>query len=278
MRTAVALASPELELLRSLIASHSGIDLGRHRGTFLETRVRRRMAKTGARSLYEYYRMVTAAQGAGRELQSLMEEVSIHETCFFRNPHQFQTLESLALPERVRARLRQGKRRLRIWSAGCSSGQEPYSIAISCIETVVVSESWDLKLYATDISGQVVAQARIGAYAPTQVEGLSPLRLQRFFRRAEGVYTVRPWLRRRVEFRVASVLDGPPEGDVDVVFCRNVMIYFDAAGQRRLVSVLADAVAPGGFLFLGHTESLAGASDAFRMVAVGRGIAYQRLP
>ena len=269
-------ASPEIELFRTLLSSHLGIDFGRQQPIFLETRLRRRMAKTGARSLYEYYRMV--AQGRNpRELELLVNEVAIHETSFFRNPAQFDLLQRIALPERASARLRAGERRLQLWSAGCSTGQEPYSIAISLAESLVLPEKWDLGLLATDVSSHAVEQARRGRFTGAQVEDLSPERRQRFFERRGDTFTVRSWVRRGLEFQHGNVLADPP-GVFDVVFCRNLMIYFDRQRQKRLAGVLTESVVPGGYLFLGHTESLAGLSEDFSLVSLGNGIVYQRRP
>src|SRR5262249_23261735 len=259
-------SAAELQLFRDLLASRSGIDFGRYRESFLESRLRRRMREAGARSLYEYYRMVTAPGGEHGELQVLVDEVSIHQTHFCRNAPQFQTLEAMALPERVSTRLTQGRRRLYLWSAGCSSGQEPYSVAMSLFENTVLPETWDVRLMGTDISAQVLRQARRATYTAAQMGGVSPERQRRFFDKKGDTFAVRPWLRQRVEFRHGSLLEGPPTLDLDVIFCRNVMIYFDRATQRRLIALLARALAPGGYLFLGHTETLAGLSEGFRMV------------
>jgi chemotaxis protein methyltransferase CheR len=268
----------EIQLFRELLSSKAGIDFGRMRETFLESRLRRRMREAGARSLYEYYRMVTAPGDARGELQSLVDEVSIHETSFFRNPAQFETLEGTVLADRVSTRLRDRRRRLYLWSAGCSTGQEPYSMAMSLFEHTVLPETWDVRLMATDISGHVLRQCRRAAYTAAQMEGVSAERRRRFFEKKGDTFTVRSWLRQRLEFQLGNLLDGPPLVDLDVVFCRNVMIYFDRATQRRLGVMLARVVAPGGYLFLGHTETLTGLTDAFRMVSRPQGIAYQRLP
>jgi chemotaxis protein methyltransferase CheR len=269
--------SPEIELFRSLLTSHLGIDFGRQQPIFLETRLKRRMTQAGARSLYEYYRMV-APGGDPRELDLLVNEVAIHETSFFRNPAQFELLQRVVLPDRVSVRLRSGDRRLRLWSAGCSTGQEPYSIAITLAESVVLPEKWDLGLLATDVASQALDHARRGRYTGAQAEGLSPERRQRFFERRGDALTVRSWVRRGLEFRQGNVLAGPPSGGLDVIFCRNLMIYFDRERQKCLADVLEASVAPGGYLFLGHTESLAGLSDAFSLVSLGNGIVYQRRP
>src|SRR5262249_24405613 len=220
--------SAEIGLFRELLSRAAGIDFARHREAFLESRVRRRMRQTGARSLYEYYRLVTRRGGAGAELQRLLNEVSIHETSFFRNPAQFTALETIAIPERVGARLREQRRRLHVWSAGCSTGQEPYSIAMSDSETAVLPETWDVRITATDISTDALPQARHGVYPASQLASVAPERQRRFFQKSDDGFAVRSWLRRRVAFVPANVLDGPPGLDLDVIFCRNLMIYFDA--------------------------------------------------
>ena len=269
-----AASAAEIDLFRHLLLRASGIHFGRHREAFLESRLRRRMRKVGARSLYEYYRRVAGAQAAPGELQALVNEVSIHETAFFRNPAQFQALETTVIPERVAARLREQRRRLHVWSAGCSTGQEPYSIAMSIFDTTVLADAWDIRIFATDISTDVLAQAREGVFPASQLARLGQERQLRFFARSGESFAVRPWIRRRVEFIQANVFDGPPRLDLDVIFCRNVMIYFDAGRQRQLVAMAARALAPGGYLFLGHTESVAGLTDAFRMVSRSGGIVY----
>jgi chemotaxis protein methyltransferase CheR len=290
--------SPDVELLRNLLLARSGIDFGRHREILLENSLRRRMKHVGARSLYEYYRMVTAPGSAGAELQVLVDEISIQETAFFRNAPQFDLFEREVLPQRIHARLSLGKRTLRLWSAGCSTGQEPYSMAVGVVENAVLTEAWDVQLWATDISAQALKVARRGEYESRQMNGVSALRLERFFHRRTGgpgertadreeppshasraprehSYVVRDWARKGLRFVLGSVLDPAPLEDLDVIFCRNVMIYFDRRRQERLIALLTRALAPGGYLFLGHAET-PGVAKGLRMVTRGLGIAYQR--
>ncbi len=275
--------SPDVELLRNLLLARSGIDFGRHREILLENSLRRRMKHVGARSLFEYYRMLTAPGSAGAELQLLVDEISIQETSFFRNAPQFELFEREVLPQRIHERLSMGRRTLRLWSAGCSTGQEPYSIAVGVVENAVLTEAWDVQLWATDISAQALQVAKRGEYEGRQVKGVSPLRLERFFqRRSRGTgesrqhsYVVRDWARKGLRFVLGSVLDGAPQDDLDAIFCRNVMIYFDRRRQERLIGLLTSALAPGGYLFLGHAET-PGAAKGLRMVTRGLGIAYQR--
>jgi chemotaxis protein methyltransferase CheR len=269
-------ASAEMNLFRQLLTSRAGMTFGDSRHAFLEGRVRGRMQKVGARSLYEYYRMIVEPAGA-RELQELVDEVSINETAFFRIPSHFEFLASTVLPARMRVRRGNRSKRLRIWSGGCSTGQEVYSIAMVYLETAVFHESWDLTLVGTDISVKALAQARTGTYDKQQMKDVSMARRQMYFDRRADRYSARAWVRRGVDFVRGNILDGPPWNDVDVIFCRNVMIYFDAHHQQRLIRRLADALAPGGYLFLGHTETLRGMSGQFRMVSLRPGIAYERV-
>jgi chemotaxis protein methyltransferase CheR len=274
----IAASNDEIQLFRDLLARRSGIDFGRHRESYLRSRLDRRMRHVGARNLYEYYRFVVKGGGDSAELQALVDEVSIHETSFFRNAAQFRTLETLAVPERVTARLAERRRRFHVWSAGCSSGQEPYSIAMSVYETTMLPDIWDVRIFATDVSADVVQKARKGIFTPEQMTGVSAERQRRFFDRRDGGFVVRAWLRKHVEFIHANLFAGPPTFDLDVIFCRNVMIYFDQQRQRELMATFARALAPGGFLFLGHAESVAGLSERFRMAPLPSGIAYVRLP
>jgi len=281
----MARRSADVELLRNLLLTRSGIDFGRHREILLESSLRRRMKEVGARSLYEYYRMVTAPGSAGAELQILVDQISIHETSFFRNAQQFELFEREVLPQRTRARLSLGKRRLRLWSAGCSTGQEPYSMAMGVVENAVLTEAWDVQLWATELSTQALQVAKRGEYESRQLNGVSPMRLERFFQRPARVagetradsYVVRDWARKGLRFVLGNILDGAPLDDLDAIFCRNVMIYFDRGRQDRLIALLTRALAPGGYLFLGHAET-PGAAKGLRMVTRGPGIAYQRWP
>lgn len=265
----------ELQLFRSLLYSAAGLDLGPSREAFLLSRVRRRMRHVGARSLYDYYRRLSGL-APGSELMALLDDVAIHETSFFRTPQQFALLSERLLPERQAARLRAGQRCLRVWSAGCSTGQEVDSLAIVLHETLVPAPSWELLLLGTDVSERALGEARRGLYPSGQLDGVSPERRRRFFDRRGERHAVRAWLRRGVRFAHGNLLDEAPAGDLDIVFCRNVMIYFDRSTQARLLARLKAALAPGGYLLLGHAESPAGLTDAFQMVSAERAIAYQR--
>ncbi len=264
----------EIELFRSLLSRHSGMDCTRHGAAFLERRLLRGMTQSGARSLYEYYRLVSTSGAAA--LQALVDDVSVHETSFFRNPAHFETLCDVLLPERVAWRAARGERRLRAWSAGCSTGQEPWSLAIALFEGLVAHTTWDVQIVATDVSSRAVAQARRGVYDERQWDGLSTERRARFFEPCAEGLRVRAFVRRGVEFQLGSVLQSAPGNDFDVIFCRNVMIYFEPRDQQRLLRSLCDVLAPGGCLFLGQTEGLAEAELPLQMVSRGGALFYRK--
>jgi chemotaxis protein methyltransferase CheR len=273
----LASATPaEIELFRSLLSRHSGMDCTRHGTAFLERRLLRRMTLSGARSLYEYYRLVTTP--GGPELQALVDDVSIHETSFFRNPAHFEALGELVLDEVVARRVRAGRRELRLWSAGCSTGQEPWSLAIALFEGLLVHLTWDVQIVASDISSRALARARRGVYTADETQGLAPERRARFFETCPEGWRVRAFLRRGVEFQLGNVLHAAPGDDFDVIFCRNVMIYFEAPVQQRLLAGLCQALAPGGFLFLGQTEGLGECALPLEMVTSGGALFYRKRP
>ena len=156
-------------------------------------------------------------------------------------------------------------------------------MAVGVVENAVLTEAWDVQLWATDISAQALQVAKRGEYESRQMNGVSPLRLERFFQRRrpeagevrDPSYVVRDWVRKGLRFVLGNVLDVPPQQDLDAIFCRNVMIYFDRRRQERLIALLTRALAPGGYLFLGHAETPV-AAKGLRMVTRGLGIAYQR--
>jgi chemotaxis protein methyltransferase CheR len=273
----VAASPAEIDLFRSLLSRHSGMDCTRHGAGFLERRLLRRMALTGARSLYEYYRL--AAVPGGHELQALVDDVSVHETSFFRNPAHFEALRDEVLPERAARALRRGTRALRLWSAGCSTGQEAWSLAITLFEGLLAHGAWDVQLLASDISARALHHAREGVYDERQLAGVSSEQRRRFFEPCPEGRRVRGFLRRGVEFQLGNVLEPAPGGPFDLIFCRNVMIYFERESQRRLLELLSRALAPGGCLFLGQTEGLAADAELpLELVSTGRALYYRKRP
>lgn len=194
----------------------------------------------------------------------MINAITTNLTGFFREPHHFAALKDEVLPELLRAPAQE--RRLRIWSAGCSSGEEPYSIAMTLKRALPTAQNWDALVLATDIDTNMIATCRAGVYDPDRVEPV-PADLRRRFVIGAGADTVEmaPALRQMIRFRPLNLLEPwPMRGKFDVIFCRNVVIYFDKDTQHTLFDRYADILKPDGWLFIGHSESLFRVSDRFR--------------
>jgi chemotaxis protein methyltransferase CheR len=269
------LSDSEFRLFRDLIYEECGVSLGVEKRTFLESRLRRRMDDLGSTSGYEYYCIVTGPRGASQELPALLDSLMICETSFFRNQPQFDLLREVVLPEIVAKKERGGTRLLRLWSAGCATGQEPYSVAMSLLETLPDRDSWTVRVFASDLSFTALERAQSGLYRADQLKGVDPASVAKYFRKENGHYVMCEKVKKRVIFDYHNLKNDNGLRGLDVIFCRNVMIYFDAEEQRRLVSRFANCLVPGGFLFLGHAESIQGLSTRFAMVHRNKGIAYR---
>lgn len=267
----------EFRLFRGLIYDESGIYLRDERRSFLQSRLLQRFQATGITSPYRYYKFL-ADPGAGKqEILLLLDLLTINETSFFRNPPQFALLREVVLPSLIKINTARGMRTLRIWSAGCSTGQEPYSIAMTVLSVLPYPRLWDLKIYASDISLTALEVAQKGAYPPEKVAGVDPLFLQAYFRKVGDHYVVKEELKRHVIFDFHNLKHENGLTGLDIIFCRNVMIYFDQAEQKKLIEKFYYSLAPGGYLFPGHAESLHGLSDKFRFLHHNKGTAYQKM-
>ncbi len=269
------LSDSEFRLFRELIYEECGISLGVEKKTFLESRLKRRMVELGIKSGYEYYCIITAPNGKSLELPMLLDSLMICETSFFRNQPQFDLLREVVLPDIVAKKVRAGTRLLRVWSAGCSTGEEPYSAVMTLLDSLPDLESWTIRVFASDLSFTALERAQCGLYRADQLKGVDPQCIARHFWPENGHYVMSEGVRKRVIFDYHNLKHDNGLRGLDIVFCRNVMIYFDAEEQRKLVNRFANCLVPGGFLFLGHAESLQGLSTRFAMLHRNKGIAYR---
>lgn len=269
------LSDSEFRLFRELIYEECGVSLGVEKRAFLESRLRRRMDELGIKSGYEYFCIITAPNGKSQELPTLLDSLMICETSFFRNQPQFDLLREVVLPDLVARKVKAGTRLLRVWSAGCSTGQEPYSAVMTLLDSLPDLDSWTIRVFASDLSFTALERAQCGLYRVDQLKGVDPQCVARYFRQENGHYVMSEGVRKRVIFDYHNLKHDNGLRGLDIVFCRNVMIYFDAEGQRKLVNRFANCLVPGGFLFLGHAESLQGLSTRFAMLHRNKGIAYR---
>jgi chemotaxis protein methyltransferase CheR len=268
------LTDSEFKRLRELVHARTGIALSESKRELLYGRLARRLRKLKLSSFAEYCRLVETDESA--ELQELTNAITTNLTSFFREDYHFKQLSLEALPQ-IESK-RAGTRRIRLWSAGCSTGEEPYSLAIVLRETLAQLAGWDIKLLATDIDSKVLATATEGVYEADRFKGVAPERLRRWFREPAGrpgFFEASAELKSLITFKQLNLLDAwPVKGPFDVIFCRNVVIYFDKATQRGMFDRMADLQEPGGWLFIGHSENLLSVTRRYKLV--GRTV-YRRV-
>ena len=207
---------------------------------------------------------------SGEELIHMLDAISTNLTSFFREPKHFAFLEKTVLPT-ILANTKSQQKKLNIWSAGCSSGEEPYTLSICLNEFAKAQPQINFNIMATDISTKMLATAANGVYQASQVNTIAPDVLRRYFQRGQGNwarhYRLKPMIRKTIEFKRLNLMEPFPfSTKFQIIFCRNVMIYFDKETQNRLVNKYYDCLEPGGFLFIGHSESLMGTAHRFKYV------------
>lgn len=259
------LSDRDFSSIRRLVAEHAGIVLSPAKRDMVYSRLVRRLRELDLSSFREYCAILES--GDETEFGSFINAITTNLTAFFREPHHFEFLAGTALPALLRARAT--ARRLRLWSSGCSTGEEPYSIAMVLREVLPATQTWDVKLLATDLDSDVLAHAAQGVYMEDRLGGLDPKRLQRWFRRGrgenDGKVRVSQHLAELITFKQLNLMSKwPVRGPFDVIFCRNVVIYFDKATQKALFERYAELLADDGYLFIGHSESLYRVTDRFR--------------
>jgi chemotaxis protein methyltransferase CheR len=253
--------------LRCLVNLHAGISVSDSKRELVYSRLSRRLRHLGMDSFEGYCRMIE--EGDAGEVPQFVNAITTNLTSFFREDHHFQYLADTVLPALMEKNSK--TRRLRIWSAGCSTGEEPYSIAMVVRECIRNIHEWNIKILATDIDSNVLETAENGIYSCDRISGLSLERLQMSFRKGSGpnlgLAKIAPELQQMISFRQLNLMDPWPMRSVfDIIFCRNVVIYFNKQRQRILFDRFADALDSKGFLFIGHSESLFDMCSGFELI------------
>ena len=271
----IDLSARDFEAIRALLADKAGLVFDDSRRDSLSYSLGERLTACGVGTVGEYLALLP---GSPDEVQALLNAVTIQETHFFRNPPQFRALRQHVLPQLIRRAATSGNRRLRVWSAGCSTGEEPYSVAMLLRELLPLTDGWDVRVVATDVSTRALDAARVGRYGSRALHTAPPEDVERWFIRQGDEYVVRPEVRELVEFRHHNLVTEPvPFAEpVDLLLCRNVTIYFARDTTRRLMKQFHEALAEGGYLFLGHSETLWQINDEFRLVTLGDAFVYRR--
>lgn len=268
-----AFAEEDFQALRTLVRKVTGINLTDAKRELVYARLARRLRALNLKSFREYRELLRSDGGA--ELVQLCNAITTNLTAFFREPHHFEYLRAHVLGPLV-ARP-PAERKLRIWSAGCSTGEEPYSIAMTVLEAIPDAQRWDIRILATDLDLNVLAHAREAVYSAQRLRPIPAAARERFFRPVDSAHTrfaLTEEVRRLVTVKALNLINAfPMRGPLDAVFCRNTVIYFDRDTQRDLFARIARLQRPGDVLFLGHSETLFRTSSAYSLV--GRTI-YRR--
>lgn len=255
----------DFDYLRTMVTQNTGIVADEDKYTMYYSRLARRVRKLGLNSFSEYCEFLN--QHRETELIELVNSVTTNLTSFFRENHHFEYLVDSVIPDIKKNETR----KLRIWSAGCSTGEEPYSIAITLAQAIPDFSSWDIKILATDLDSNVIKQASQAVYDQSRVSGIDQALLKRFFMKGKsnnsGFVKVIPELVNLIDFRQLNLLHSWPLMDkMDFIFCRNVVIYFDKPTKNKLVDRYADQMVDDGYLFMGHSESLFKSTERFKLL------------
>ncbi len=261
------LTNSDFSTLRKMVYTITGISLADHKRDLVYSRLSSRLRANGMTRFSDYCKLLK--NSSGDEIEQFTNAITTNLTSFFREKHHFEYLQDEVVPKLLeRYRVNQ---RLRIWSAGCSTGEEPFSLAIALIESIPDIDRRDIRILASDLDSDVVARGGDGVYTEERIESLSAARKKRWFVHGTGAnkgkVKVAPELQSLITFRQLNLLhDWPMRGKFDVIFCRNVVIYFDKPTQKVLFDKFANVMNPDSTLFIGHSENLLNVSDRFRLI------------
>jgi len=255
--------------IRDLIYRISGIYHSEQKMYLLVASCNRRMGECAVATASEYLDRLTTGANRDAELKSLLNEITIGETYMFRHPSQLDAMSTLILPQLMKNKMALGLKRLRFWSAGCSTGEEPYTLAMFLNEEKQLS-GWTYEILATDLNTRSIEASKAGVYGEYALRNIAePLRRKYFKDTGQGKLQVNDLLRSRVKFDRVNLSDDSKMvflKGIDIIFCCNVLIYFDVASKKRVVQHFYTNLLPGGYFFLGHAESLFQVNDSFQLV------------
>jgi chemotaxis protein methyltransferase CheR len=263
----------ELNEIRMLIEERTGICFDESRQRFLSSKVREHLA---ANKFAGGTELLRAIRKTNVEYEALLERVLTQETSFFRYPGVYEAFEKRVLPELHTKKFWKDPRTLRVWSAGCSTGEEPYSIAITISDALSFADAWKLEILATDVSRNALKHAERGLYSGRSLGSVREKQLAAHFTKVKEGYQTKSRLRKMVTFAQMNLAAAVYVGRMDLIFCMNVMIYFSEERRRSLVQRFYDSLEPGGYLFLGHSESIAKMPVKFQAIVLNDCILYRK--
>ncbi len=276
---ATTMTDSQFQDLRTIIYERAGIHFPDTKKYVLESRLSNRLVELEIEDFDQYIAFLTMGPYQAEEFQEMFNRITINETSFFRNEPQLDVFEKKILPQLIEAR--KGVKRLRLWSAACSTGDEPYTLAIMVHRTLGVRlADWRVEILATDISEKALEWAQEGKYTEYNLRGTPPLVRQRYFTQNGPYATINDALRSMVHFELHNLKDkfaARRFGTFDVIFCRNVMIYFDDAMKAGVLRMFGEQLADDGTLFIGHSETIRATEAPFEAMAIPQGFCYQKV-
>ncbi|OQX86631.1 MAG: chemotaxis protein [Candidatus Omnitrophica bacterium 4484_70.2] len=264
---------------RDLIYKKTGLFFEEKKIYFLKKRLSKRMEELEIKSTVEYYQLLSFGDKSEDELQRLIDLLTTNETYFFREFEQLQAFAEYCLPEICEKKEKNSNYKLKIWSAGCSTGEEPYTLAIILLEMLDNFRLWDKEIVATDIDSVALKRAERGVYDDRSVKDVPEEYFAKYFTTQSDGYRVTIPLRKMVTFYKLNLFDDREiarHKNFDFIFCRNVLIYFNDLSRRKVVNYFYEALNPGGYIFLGHSESMSRISSAFKITRKGDFIVYKK--
>lgn len=266
----------EYRLLRDLVSERLGIWFGPESRSSLERRLRERLGVRGLTSFGDYYQLLKYSPLGAEEWDEAADILTTHETYFFREDYQLRAFQHELLPALASG----ARRRIQVWSAGCSTGEEAYTIAMLVLESKLFDAGWEVRVHGSDLSKRCIAAARRGVYGAASFRTTTDEMRERWFVPSpDGSYGVAPSARSMCHFAQMNLLDEERThlvGRCDVIFCRNVVLYFDAPARRRVIEMFYERLVPGGVLLLGHAESLLNVSTAFELLHLKEDLVYRK--
>ena len=265
------LTDADFEQYRNLIYNESGIHFTSTNRSILESRLKERLREKGLNSVKDYFSTIYRDQ---EELKSFLDSITTNLTRFFRNQAQFDALEHHVVPELLNIKRPFGSDTIKIWSAGCSTGEEPYTIAMLLSE--ILPPSWKYEIVASDLSLKSLMYAKEGFYKESQITGIPDSYIKKYFDKVDGGFKIRGDIRSKIRFDYHNLKHDSGLKGMDIIFCRNVIIYFDDAAQAGVINRFWDAMASKSFLFIGHSESLFGMDTKFEFLKTQWATLYRK--
>lgn len=272
------MSDEEFRLFRDSIYNHCGIYFDNESKYLLEKRLARRMSTLNIATYFEYYQFLKYNRKKDQEMLDVMDILTTNETYFFREMYQLKAFTDEIIPELIAVKSASGRRELRIWSAGCSTGEEPYTIAM-LLNEIPALHGWKIEIIGTDISQRVLHQARLGVYGKSAFRSTEEYFKKKYFTEQEDGHRICDAMREMVTISHLNLLDGTRMtmlGQMDLIFCRNVIIYFDPAAKKKVVESFYRSLHGGGFLLLGHSESLMNITTLYKLRHFKNDMIYQK--